>query len=349
MSESKRIFIRADANPNVGMGHIMRCLSIAECFSFAGHSVLFILADENIDELVMSRGYKTVVLHTDYQNMEEELLFWPEEPSDIIIVDSYFVTNHYFSNLKKMKLKEDGKLVYIDDLAAFPYLVDILVNYNVYGTELDYLNLYNKSNLPKLILGADYAPLRSMFRNVSRKEQKRKVTDVLISTGGSDYLHLALRIIQSNPSRFIYHILIGTLNSDKDEIERLAQSLPNIVLHENVIDMKSLIESCDIVVSAAGSTLYEICACGVPLITYILADNQIPGAKAFERLGLAVNCGDMRGVPDSAKKILEAVEQIADNYKYRCTVGIRMQNMIDGYGADRVVKRIMYPNICVDL
>ena len=87
----------------------------------------------------------------------------------------------------------------------------------------------------------------------------------------------------------------------------------------------------------------------MPLITYILADNQIPGAKAFERLGLAVNCGDMRGVPDSAKKILEAVEQIADNYKYRCTVGIRMQNMIDGYGADRVVKRIMYPNICVDL
>ena len=81
--------------------------------------------------------------------------------------------------------------------------------------------------------------------------------------------------------------------------------------------MRALILSMDICVSAAGSTLYEICACGVPLITYILADNQIPGAGTFEKSGLAVNCGD------------------------RVEVGKRMQEMIDGYGAERLVRQLM--------
>lgn len=49
----------------------------------------------------------------------------------------------------------------------------------------------------------------------------------------------------------------------------------------------------DICISAARTTLYEICACGVPLITYSLADNQIFGAKAFENLGLGINIGGL--------------------------------------------------------
>jgi len=69
---------------------------------------------------------------------------------------------------------------------------------------------------------------------------------------------------------------------------------------ENVQDMRGLICSMDLIVSAAGSTLYEICACGVPLITFVTADNQIRGAEAFSSLGLAVNIGDLRE-PESKK------------------------------------------------
>ena len=57
-----------------------------------------------------------------------------------------------------------------------------------------------------------------------------------------------------------------------------------------VKDVKSLIESCDITISAAGSTMYEICACGVPMVTYSLADNQNPGTEAFEKQSLAAGC-----------------------------------------------------------
>lgn len=329
------IYFRADANKNIGMGHLMRCLSIADAAKGRGQKAVFLLADDSMTDLVAERGFDTIVLGTDYRSMDEELSSWPSPHADYIIVDSYSVTAGYLERLKKL-----GRVIYIDDRAAFDYPVDILVNYNAFAHSLDYEELYG-GQPPRLILGPQYAPLRSMFRGLDRRSQKRNVEDVLISTGGSDPLHLALSIAEEKPDSFIYHILIGALNSDKAALEHLAAGSKHIVLHENVSDMKSLICSCDIAVSAAGSTLYEICACGVPLITYSLADNQLPGAEAFENNGFAVNLGDMRLEKHPAKRILTAVEQFSREYDKRIEMGNRMQDTIDGNGAARLIDEII--------
>lgn len=330
------IIIRADANPNIGMGHIMRCLSVADSFAASGEKVTFIHADDGVADLVHSRGYEAIVLHSDYREMEEKV--WPDLHPALTIVDSYFVTKPY---LEKLRLR--STVVYIDDILFFPYPVDILVNYNAYGPFAGYHELYENSGVeePHFILGSTYAPLRAMFRGIPKKEQKKSVENVLISTGGSDPDHLALRIVEAEPTARTYHLLLGNMNEDKERIKALAAENQHLVLHENVTDMKTLICSMDLAVSAAGSTLYEICACGVPLITYVLADNQIPGAQAFERLGLALNLGDMREVEDLSHLILSSIEELADNFERRVVVGEKMQSMIDGFGADRMVAEIM--------
>lgn len=338
------LLIRADANPNIGMGHIMRCLSIADAATNFGFVVSFVTADDNVRSLIIDRGYKAVILNSDYINMEDELRFWPDESYDVVIVDSYFVTSTYFQRLKS-KVGESGIIVYIDDLADFPYPVDILINYNAYADFHTYSNLYSCMKMPRMMLGPTYVPLRSMFRKVELKVQPKKVGNVLISTGGADSAHIALSLVKSFPTKFNYHLLIGAMNSDKSEIERLAQTNEHIILHENVSNMKSLISFCDIAVSAAGSTLYEICACGVPLITYVIADNQILGAETFGKLGLAENLGDVRILNDCATKIITAIEEIASDYKKRVNVGMQMQKMIDGLGADRIIKALLKSNI----
>ena len=262
---------------------------------------------------------------------------------------------------------DKGKLVYIDDVNAFLYPVDILINYNVYGSTVDYEKMYAGSDhyreSPVFILGSTYTPLRSMFRGVERKVQSRNVVNILFSTGGSDELHLTLSILNhlcasdvsnSSENGRIYHFLLGAMNTDKSQIRRIAQDRDFIVLHENVTDMKSLITAMDICISAAGSTLYEVCACGVPLITYSLADNQVLGAEAFFSLGLAVNVGDLRN-PDTidpssvmsgeldgsaVERILTAINNLSLDYRKRCETGERMQSLIDGCGADRMVKKL---------
>ena len=105
--------------------------------------------------------------------------------------------------------------------------------------------------------------------------------------------------------------------------------------------MKALICSCDLAVSAAGSTMYEIAACGVPMIAYILADNQIPGAKTFAKLGLAVSCGDLRNKENAATILMDAVDRTAKNYVLRKQISEKMQNMVDGFGADRLARELL--------
>lgn len=357
------IVFRADANPGIGMGHVMRCLSIADAFNAIGNKVLFVVADENVVGLINDRGFETAVLNSDYKDMESELGMWPDglQP-EIVVVDSYFVTEGYFRSLKEKFA--GGKVVYIDDVASFPYPVDVLVDYNAYGLYVDYSGLYAYSEVkqPELVLGPTYTPLRGMFKGIERRRQSEVVKDVLVSTGGSDELHLTLKLMRavgvasgSSVVGPIYHFLIGTMNQDRDEIHLLADGMGNVVLHENVKEMRALIEACDIAISAAGSTMYEICACGVPMVTYSIADNQNPGTEAFEKQGLAVNVGDLRIpesidagevisgelVADAAERIVSAAEGLADDYELRCRIGGRMQELIDGRGAERLAERLL--------
>ena len=363
------ILFRADANSSIGMGHIMRCLSIADVLSISTseptiisrgkQDIKFVLADSGVSELIKSRGYEAIILDTLYNRMDDEIEKWIElEPSidaDLVIVDSYFVTPTYLSWLRD----NIGTIVYIDDVLSFSYPVDLLINYNAYAAEASYHKLYGACELPELILGPTYAPLRPMFRNISKREQKLIVTDILLSTGGSDELHVALSFLsylRDHPHPCTtYHVLVGAMNTDKDAIRSLAKGKDWIVLHENVADMKSLISSMDIIISAAGSTLYEICACGVPLITYSIADNQILGAEAFQRLGLAVDIGDLRSpssidhnliisgtlADDAIEKLIAAENSLAEDVEKRIAMGQKMQRLIDGRGAERLATKVI--------
>lgn len=283
------ILFRADANSSIGMGHIMRCLSIADAMAATSNSTIiprgkqdikYVLADNSISQLIRSRGYEPIVLHTDYRVMDSEIEKWTELQdsidADLLIIDSYFVTDHYLTYLRE----EVGRVCYIDDVLSFPYPTDILINYNAYANLTDYQALYQgREDMPEFLLGVEYAPLRSSFIGVERREQREEVKDVLLSTGGSDELHIALSFVKylcdQQPDGRTYHILLGAMNQDKPAIREMAEKMDRIELHENVVDMKSLICSMDLIISAAGSTLYEICACGVPLITFVTAEYHV--------------------------------------------------------------------------
>ena len=360
------ILFRADANTSIGMGHIMRCLSIADAMAATSNSTIlprgkqdikFVLADNSISQLIKDRGYEPIILHTDYRVMDSEIEKWTElEDSidaDLIIVDSYFVTPTYLTYLKD----NIGRVCYLDDVLSFPYPTDILINYNAYANLTDYQELYEGREAPEFLLGVKYAPLRSSFIGVERREQREEVKNVLLSTGGSDELHIALSFVKylcdQQPDGRTYHILLGAMNSDKPAIREMAGKLDRIMLHENVADMKSLICSMDLIVSAAGSTLYEICACGVPLITFSTADNQVPGAEAFENLGLAVNIGDLRDPTsinpsavisgtlssDAVERIMEAEEDL--DVDTRISMVRHQRETIDGMGAKRLSERLI--------
>ena len=173
-------FIRADANKSIGTGHIMRCLSIAEEFRRRGEAVTFITADNYSEEMIATKGFPVVCLHSIWNDLDRETESLVETIRtlhiEILLIDSYYVTDLYLRTIRKYT-----KVVYIDDVDSFIYPVDLLVNYNMYANDLDYEMRYRKAGFDtQFALGCGYATLRTEFSNL-HKTVKEKVSDILVT------------------------------------------------------------------------------------------------------------------------------------------------------------------------
>lgn len=332
------ICFRADGNQWIGTGHIMRCLSLADALREYNENIVFVTAEPYLRGLIQTRGYLCEVLGTAYDDMEEELsAFLPlleREQPKLVILDSYFATPEYMKAIKSIM-----KLLYIDDLNIFDYPADVVVNYNIYGPDLSYPQ--NKA----YFLGPQYALLRKEFQGLERRIVKKQVENVLLSTGGTDQYHVALccaKHLQEHPpeKNVTFHFVLGAMNQDVDELNRIAAGLPFIRLHRQVKDMCSLMWQCDIAVSAAGTTLYELCACGLPAVTYILADNQIQSAQAFQKLGLMPCVGDIRTSPEFAAHIFLKLQSLVCDWDTRQEISDKMRKLVDGKGAKRLATAV---------
>ena len=187
------IYIRADMNEQIATGHIMRCLSIADALRGLGEPVRFILADEQAVSLLKQRGYDAIVLHTQWNCMEEELSVLSQvirnEHIDKLLIDSYQVTQRYLAELSKLVTT-----FYIDDLNLFEYPVDAVICYANYWKKFQY-KINDKRTT--YLLGMKYVPLKQAFWNCEAKIISKKANNLLILTGGSDPFNVTEQILES--------------------------------------------------------------------------------------------------------------------------------------------------------
>ena len=277
------IAIRVDSNKHIGLGHVMRCLSIADAFKENNNTILFIVCDSECEEIIKNRGFNCIKLSTSYDNLENEL----NEIKEIIyryyisinnlrksisklLIDSYYVTDNYLKNLKQI-----CKTIYINDFFEFKYDVDVIINYNIFSENINYLKYYKENQIFK---GTKYAPLSKEYSNISY-EVKEKVENILITTGGTDINgvnKLILdKIIKSDKFKNInFNVVIGKYFSISEEEKDNYRKYANINLLENIEKISKILNESDIVISAAGFTMYEICSIGVPCILLSNADDE---------------------------------------------------------------------------
>lgn len=340
--------IRADGNSQIGAGHLMRCLTIADELSKLtdNRKILFLCADKQSAELAASRGYETFVLESDPSNMEEELPAW-EEISDkdkitnVIIVDSYSVTNQYLCKIRKY-----GYVMLLDDMGEQHFCVDGVINYNAFADRKQYENLYRTGNTD-LILGSDYVPIRPQFREGSYRVREQ-AENIFITTGGGDADNIAGRILREINNKtaqkitrdiFAYHLIIGAFNPHLKEMEELAKVSPNIHIHHNVQDMAALMRQCDVAITAGGSTIYELAAVGVPFICFSYAENQEKITEYLGREGIAYFAGAFHREGEVVlERIAEQAGELMWDYHKRNECYLKVKTLTDGAGAERIAK-----------
>ena len=363
MGTDSVIYVRTDGNSKIATGHFVRCLCIAQALETLGKQVCFLVSDYDSADLLRdlslsifqgySFSFEVKVLDTAvYDNLEKEIeelkcltsTNIPRNPSvarPVILIDSYYVTPVYLNALHSF-----AKVAYMDDLRAFDYPVDLIINYDVIPSSkiTEYNLAYTNADIT--LLGAQYTPLRRQFQN-QEILLKDTIQNILITTGGSDpycFTETAVSYFLSQNFSATLHIVVGKLFKNTKTLKELAAENPTIHLHYNVSDMAALMKQCDYAVSAAGTTLYELCALGIPAISVTMADNQMIMAETFAETGAVPYAGDLRGT--MPQEILSTIhthlcDLSADSSKRQKQHEL-MRQLTDGNGALKIAKALCH-------
>lgn len=338
------IVIRAEGGPSIGSGHIMRCMTIAEELRKAGE-ILFVTGDKESVHFIEDRGFPAMTFEKTREGglCEEEipelLQILREKEAECILVDSYQVTDVYLE-----KLNSNVPTAYMDDEGKKTYPVSCVINYNVYADENDYALKYDQKQT-RLLIGPSYIPIRHEFSN-TKYEVKKEIKDILITTGGGDMYDIAGKLLgkmmQSQSSMtFNLHIVSGVYNKNHENLKKAAYSYSNVIIHENVKDIWNLMAKCDMAITAGGSTTYELCAIGVPMIGYIFADNQKMLMGYLDNRGIVSYCGDFRKEPEIVlAKIMDESEKYAD-HEIRKNHSKEARKLVDCEGAARIASKLL--------
>ncbi|NLP13950.1 MAG: UDP-2,4-diacetamido-2,4,6-trideoxy-beta-L-altropyranose hydrolase [Clostridium sp.] len=337
----KKICFRVDANQNIGQGHAMRCLSIAnELSDNYDAQCIFAVSDESSARFFTMRKKEVINLGLDYKDYslfaaKAMLKIIETEQVSIEIVDSYHVTYEYLSLLRQAA--KTGCFYYGNQVMS----VDLLINYNVNYDKSFYEQNYNLKNV-ELLLGTEYVPLRKEFSN-PKLIKKDTVENILFLTGGSDPYNVVESMVNEIKSRddckkLKFTFVIGDYSKIKGHqaYEKECDYISYMASTDKIVD---IMKTHDIVVSAGGITMYELCALGIPCVIYSMADNQIPEAKYLGENGYLVYGRDVT-TDNFCKMLLDSIIMLASSEDACNKISGKMKTLVDGKGCSRIASKI---------
>lgn len=318
----KRIAIRTMGGKDIGYGHLYRCLSLAKAISTEAinYKIIFIV-NKDIKNIVRNDGFEFI----ESNRFEEDYRIVEDMCFDLVIFDSYRVNDSYLRRIKKitkLMLFDDNNDIYDSSIP------DIVLNGNIHAEDLN----YKMDSSTCFLLGPEYLVMREGYWNDTSNQNDQK-KGVLITTGGSDIYNLSPKILKELlKTDIIKRVIVGPGYSDEtiDELNKLKNGKTTIAMKPN--GLKNYIKSSEYVITASGSTVYEVISQKSIPIIFCLADNQKNAYEYFKKHGVQA----IGQYPDIRyDEIVQALEHTGK------TNIRKLYNLIDGKGALRVAHRII--------
>lgn len=284
MVDRKVAVLRADASGLIGVGHVMRSLALGEALLAAGFDV--VLASVDLPAGMREEAHKCGIAIVNLKCVP----FGAADASAtlslngaVLVVDGYKFEREFFAELEKSATN----FIVIDDNVETKALApSVVINQNPHANPEMYAHL---SGNPNLLLGLQYALLRREVRETAKLSVVPVAKKVFLAMGGSDFLGLTGPIVGALKDLDIeLCVAIGPTNSRRKEIEDVVQSVPRArVIHQ--ADYIAELASSSLAILAAGSSLWEAAALGVPSIGLIVADNQLDASVSSKKMGFSIS------------------------------------------------------------
>ena len=357
-----RVVFRTDASIQIGTGHVMRCLALADALRERGTYCTFICRPHqgHLLELIALRGHKAVALpalSTDTKPADLPHAAWlgadwmsdaedtrqvlGDEAVDWLVVDHYALDASWEQVLRP----NCQRLMVIDDLADRPHDCDLLLDQNLGRTAADYSGFLPDNAIA--LIGPQYALLRPEFAQLRAESLARRANPqlkhLLITMGGVDKDNATGRIldvIQLCPLPPDLHITVvmGPHAPWLHQVQAQAahMSRPTQVL-VGVSDMAQLMADSDLAIGAAGGTAWERCCLGLPGLALVVAENQQAGAAALQKVGAAIAIQSIPEIQD----IMENRLLSGDGSTIFRQLSLTAAQVTSGNGVSKIIDRLM--------
>lgn len=316
-----RFAFRVDASAEIGSGHVMRCLTLADLLRTRGDECRFYCRPQSGDRIaaILAQGYPVIPV-----DLGQDL----PDPHD------WLVTDHYRLDAAWEARQPAARRLVIDDLADRPHHCDLLLDQNLRAdAEARYRPLVPPDC--RLLLGPAHVLLRPAFDRAPERCRDGQVRHVLAYFGGNDQDNQAGRALDAL-QRFpelSAEIVLGPDHPHRAAVH--AAATPGQTVLDACPDMAAAMARADLALGVCGIAAWERCALGLPTLVCVTADNQREDALALHRLGAVEHLGESAEV--DAERWAEALHRALIDPARIARMGQAAAAVVAGHQANRAL------------
>lgn len=353
-----RIVFRTDANQQIGAGHFMRCLTLADEMHRSAADICFVARElpmhlqqmltergieylalpkpddsQNTDELPHASWLKTSQAH----DAEQTLSALGAGTWDWLVVDHYALDHRFETPLRKLC----KHVMVIDDLSDRVHDCDVLLDQNFYHDQAQrYLDKVPAHCRP--LLGPSFALLRPEFKEMRQQVQARtgEVNNLLVFFGGVDADNLTgqvLDVLIGLNLAVQVNVVIGQQHPQKEKIQQQCVQ-HGFNCHVQTSQMARLMAEADLAIGAGGTTVWERCSMGLPSVCIATAENQQQQLHDLQSGGLIFGPTSQKDLMRFLSSYLKGLGAASKSLQAQSE---RVMALVDGRGAEKVAPVLM--------
>lgn len=332
------IAFRVDGGGAIGVGHLMRCLTLARALRERGAAPFFLCRPRTLR--MLRRYWPDVPFGTLPSGLPPALdallcrawLAWRKRRPEWLVVDHYGLGREWESRMRP----HVRRLMAIDDLGR-AHECDLLLDANLPSEDRDYTGKVPPSC--RLLLGPGYALLRPGF-NVATRHRAGGRPRIFLCFGGADPLDMTRRAAMALAGLDAeIDVVAGIAYGGKDWLERFCASRNGWRCFIDHPHPEQLMAEADLAVGAGGTMSWERCAMGLPSVVVSIAGNQRSVCRTLAGKGAIHYLGHYDEVSDA--RIREAAGALLADVAARAAMAAAARALVDPRGAERVAESMM--------
>ena len=356
-----KVVFRVDASTQMGIGHLMRCLTLAEALHERGAQTQFICREQmgHLLPLLEQKGFPITVLPapatdktmpggeyagwlgvTQAEDADQTIEALRGEKPDWLAVDHYGLDVEWEERLRP----HVGELMVIDDLAR-RHDCDLLLDQN-YSVEGDRRYTGRVPEACRRLVGPRYSLLRpeyAAYRKTLRRHDG-KVRNILVFFGGTDPHNMTGLALAALSIPELCHlkvdVVVGANYPHAEALQQQAAKRADTTIHRSRPSLSDLMAQADLSLGAGGGTTWERMCLGLPTLVVTIADNQRRGTKALAAAQLIHYVGHFSEV--SIESFSKAIMDGISNSNRLVEMSLQNQLLVDGLGAPRI-REVLWP------